>query len=140
MHDALRINISELLKWRWACETVARKPFFDLLMSWTNLLLCWLIILFLQTLKKLIGVIFTWHGSFWHLNIRHMSLFGLYSLQQTLFAYLFCGVFFSMQETINRYMAHSKNTNIEKRMPEQNAQVKYFCVSSVPPLLFVRLR
>ncbi|KAH7668581.1 STAT transcription factor DNA-binding N-terminal protein [Dioscorea alata] len=28
----------------------------------------------------------------------------------------------SMQETINRYMAHSKNTNIEKRMPEQNAQ------------------
>ncbi|KAH7668576.1 MADS box transcription factor domain-containing protein [Dioscorea alata] len=29
----------------------------------------------------------------------------------------------SMQETINRYMAHSKNTNIEKRMPEQNAQL-----------------
>ncbi|XP_039116853.1 MADS-box protein SOC1-like [Dioscorea cayenensis subsp. rotundata] len=28
----------------------------------------------------------------------------------------------SMQETINRYMAHSKNINIEKRMPEQNAQ------------------
>ncbi|XP_039134092.1 MADS-box protein SOC1-like isoform X1 [Dioscorea cayenensis subsp. rotundata] len=28
----------------------------------------------------------------------------------------------SMQETINRYMVHSKNTNIEKRMPEQNAQ------------------
>ncbi|KAM0934586.1 putative transcription factor MADS-MIKC family [Dioscorea sansibarensis] len=28
----------------------------------------------------------------------------------------------SMQETINRYMTHSKIINIEKRMPEQNAQ------------------
>ncbi|XP_039135238.1 MADS-box protein SOC1-like [Dioscorea cayenensis subsp. rotundata] len=28
----------------------------------------------------------------------------------------------SMQGTINRYMTHSKNINIEKRMPDQNAQ------------------